>query len=287
MVEKYPYRIRILTALLLTGSVAFSAALFAQNYPQPPSYPPQQLDQLVARIALYPDPLLAQVLTASTYWDQIPDAAAWARAHSYLNGDQLSRAIDEDRLPWDPSVLGLLGFPSVLHQMAGDMNWTEQLGNAVLADRAAVMDAVQRQRQLALNYGYLASNEYYRVVPAPGAIEILPVDPGFIYVPFYNPAVVFFRPRPGFFVGGAITFGPRIFIGAFAPFGWGGIGLNWRSHVILLNNRPWERRWDNRNVYVHHYDYVRPRAEGPRMERHEMREWHEPEHRAPEHRERR
>jgi len=282
MVVKRAHGVRLLTVLLLS-----SLALFAQNYPPPPAYPPPQLDQLVARIALYPDPLLAQVLTASTYANEIPDAAAWSRAHSYLNGDQLAHAIDEDHLPWDPSVLGLLAFPSVLNQLAGDMSWTEQLGNAVLADRAAVMDAVQRQRQLAMNYGYLQSNAYYRVVPAPGAIEIVPVDPAFIYVPFYNPAVVFFRPRPGFFVGGAITFGPRIFIGgAFAPFGWGGIGLNWRSHAILLNHRPWERTWANRGVYVHRYDYVRPRAEGPRMERHEMHEWHEPEHRAPERHER-
>src|SRR5581483_10132855 len=182
-------------------------------------------------------------------------------------------------------ILGLLQFPSVLDQMANDMSWTQALGSAVLGDRAAVMDAVQHQRQLALNYGYLASNAYYRVVPAPGDIQILPVDPAWIYVPYYDPRVVYYRPRPGLYVGGAITFGPRVLIGgAFAPFGWGGIGLNWRSHFLVLNGRSWDRRFDNRDRYVHRYDYVRPRYEGPRVEHHEMHEYREPEHRAPERR---
>src|SRR6202035_5176051 len=96
---------------------------------------PPQLDQLVSRIALYSDPLLAQVLTASTYWSEIPEAAAWADDHSYLTGDALARAIQEDNLPWDPSVLALLPFPSVLNMMARDMGWTQALGNAVLAQR--------------------------------------------------------------------------------------------------------------------------------------------------------
>jgi Protein of unknown function (DUF3300) len=118
------------------------------------------LDQLVSRIALYPDGLLAQVLTASTYANEIPDAAAWANQHSYLRGDDLARAIQEDNLPWNPSVVALLPFPSVLDQMARDMAWTQQLGNAVLAQRGNVMDAVQRMRQQAYDYGYLRSNPY-------------------------------------------------------------------------------------------------------------------------------
>ena len=185
---------------------------------QAPYYPPQQLEQMVAQIALYPDPLLAQVLTASTFWNQIPDAAGWARAHSYLPPDQLSRAISEDALPWDPSVLALLPFPSVLDIMGGNMAWTQDLGNAVLSNRAAVMDAIQDQRSRALSYGYLRTTPQYRVVnAAPGDIEILPVNPALIYVPYYDPTVVFYRPRPGFFIGGAITFGPGIGIGVFAP----------------------------------------------------------------------
>ena len=191
------------------------------QYPQaPPAYiPPEQLNATVQRIALYPDPLLAQIMTASTFGDQIPQAAAWANQHSYLHDQQLAAAIQEDQLPWDPSVLALLPFPQVLNMMAGDPAWTQALGNAVLTNRGAVMDAVQQMRQEAYNYGYLRSNTYDNVITEPGAVQILPVNPGLLYVPVYNPAVVFVRPRPGFFVGGAITFAPGITIGAaFAPF---------------------------------------------------------------------
>src|ERR1700676_325925 len=113
---------------------------------QPPLLPPGELERLVSRVALYPDPLIAQVLAAATFSDQIPDAARWADQHHYLNGDALARAISDDRLPWDPSVQALLPFPSVLDMMASDMNWTSQLGNAFLAQNADVMDAVQRMR---------------------------------------------------------------------------------------------------------------------------------------------
>jgi hypothetical protein len=202
---------------------------------------PQQLAQLVQSIALYPDPLLAQVLTAATYSNEIPEAATWAVQHSYLTGDALARAIEADNLPWDPSVIALLPFPSVLDQMARDMGWTQALGNAVLAQRGDVMDAVQRMRQESMNYGYLRTNPYMRVVVVgPGQIEIIPVRPDFYYVPSYDPRVVFFPPRRGIYVGSAIRFGNGISIGlAFAPWGWGGAGFGWRDHSILLDHRPW------------------------------------------------
>jgi hypothetical protein len=235
---------------------------------------------MVARIALYPDPLLAQILTASTFSNQIPDAAGWARAHAYLNGDQLARAIQDDGLPWDPSVIALLPFPTVLDMLSGDMAWTQDMGNAVLANRAAMMDAVQRQRTLAQSYGYLRSNGQIRVVNAgPGDIEILPVDPAFVYVPYYNPYVVYARPRPGFLVGGAITFGPRIVVGSFAPWGWGSAAFGWREHRIVVNNRPWERTWVNRQTYAHPYAAPRAPYVDHRVERHELREYHGPERR--------
>src|SRR4029077_12720391 len=119
---------------------------------------PDQLDQLVSRIALYPDPLLAQILAAATYPDQIPDAARWADQHHYLNGQALADAIQGDDLPWDPSVQALLPFPSVLQMMASDMNWTTDLGNAFLDQETEVMDAIQRERRKARDYGYLRSN---------------------------------------------------------------------------------------------------------------------------------
>src|SRR5580700_8814262 len=141
------------TLVVLAGMVA--APVFGQA---PPSFTPPQLDQLVARIALYPDPLLAQILAAATYPDAIPPAAQWADQHHYLTGQALADAITGDQLPWDPSVQALLPFASVLDMMNGDMNWTSELGNAFLAQQQDVMDAVQRQRSAAQRYGYLRSN---------------------------------------------------------------------------------------------------------------------------------
>ena len=246
--------------------------------PQAPNYPQDQLQTLVGRIALYPDPLLAQILSASTYSSVIPDAAGWARGHSNLTGDQLARAIREDGLPWDPSILALLPFPTVLDMMSGDMGWTQQLGNAVLANRGSVMDAVQQQRQIAQSYGYLRNSDQLRVVGGAGNIQILPTDPGLLYVPYYNPYVVYSRPRPGFFVGSAITFGPRIGISAFLPLGWGGARFGWTDHRIFVNNRPWERSWGNRETYVHPYENRAPFVEH-REEHHDLHEYRGFEHR--------
>ena len=234
---------------------------------------PPQLDQLVQRIALYPDPLLAQILTASTYWDQIPDAASWADQHSYLKGDALAAAIQADHLQWDPSVLGLLPFPSVLDMLAQDQAWTEQLGNAVLNQRPEVMDAVQRMRRLARQYGYLAPNGYVNVVDSGGYIEVLPLNPAVIYVPWYDPYVVFAPPRPGVVVTTAIRFGPAITIGAtFGTWGWWiGSGFVWPAHTILIDHRPWVRVWGNRFGYVHPYAPPWVRPVGPRVEVHRFK----------------
>jgi Protein of unknown function (DUF3300) len=234
---------------------------------------PPQLDQLVARIALYPDPLLANILTASTYWNEIPEAAAWADEHSYLKGDALARAIEEDHLQWDPSILALLPFPSVLDMMARDMAWTEQLGNAVLTQNADVMAAIQRMRHLAMSYGYLTTNGYINVTSAGGYIQILPVNPEVIYVPYYDPLVVFAPPRPGFAIGGAIRFGPGVTIGGvFGGWGWWlGSGFIWPSHTILIDRRPWGRVWVNRAEYIHPYVHPWVRPVGPRVEVHRRR----------------
>jgi hypothetical protein len=235
----------------------------------PPPMAPQQLDGLVNRIALYPDPLLAQLLTAATYWDEIPDAAAWANQHAFLKGDALNQAMQADNLPWDPSVLALLPFPTVLDMMAHDPDWAGQLGNAVLNQRADVMDAVQRLRHEARGYGYLASNSDIDVVDNGGYIEIQPFNPYMYYVPVYDPFIVFAPPRPGFFVGGAIRFGPPVTLGlTFGRFGWFGAGFGWGSHAVLIDHRPWVRTYENRGGYVHPYarPYVRP-AE-PQHEQH-------------------
>ena len=246
-----------------------------QQQPAPPPMAPQQLDQLVQRIALYPDPLLAQVLTASTFWDQIPAAATWAQQHSYLTGDPLAQAIQADNLPWDPSVLALLPFPTVLDMMARDPQWTGALGNAVLSQRSDVMDAIQRQRHVARGYGYLAPNAYDNVVDNGGYLEIQPINPAYYYVPVYSPAVVFYAPRPGFVIGGAVRFGPTVVIGpSFGVFGWGGAGFGWGGHTILIDHRPWGRTFYNRGAYVHAYAHPYVHSAGPRVESHGHAEEH-------------
>jgi Protein of unknown function (DUF3300) len=272
---------KILSVLVVFAALALTSPLFAQNPPPtyaadqsqapPPSFAPEQLDQLVGRIALYPDALLSQVFAAATFPDQIPEAAKWADEHHYLHGQELANAIQEDQLPWDPSVQALLPFPSVLDTMASDPNWTRDLGNAFLAQQQDVMDAVQRERHKAQQYGYLRSNEQIVVGGGP-YVTINPVDPGYIVVPYYDPGVVFFAPRPGFFVGGGIRFGFGVGIGGFfRPWGWGYSRFDWGGHRLYINDHPWGRTWVNRGVYVHPYEGVRRFGPGARVpERHEV-----------------
>jgi len=261
---------------LLVGGVC------AMSQAPPPSMGPGELDNLVQRIALYPDALLANILTAATYPDQIPEADQWADQHAALHGDALAHAIAEDHLSWDSSVQALLPFPQVLETMARDMGWTQKLGDAVLAQRPDVMDAVQRMRKAAQRFGYLQTNTYYNVAIAGGFIEINPISPGVFVVPVYDPAIVFVAPRPGFAVRAAISFGPRISLGvAFAPWGWGpGVfaRFDWGRHAWFVNNHEWARTWVNRREYAHptglpHYEKVH------RMESHKVPAARRPEER--------
>jgi len=268
---------RIRTALLTTIAILAAVPSFAQG--PPPLMRPAELDRLVAPIALYPDPLLAQVLAAATYSDQLPDAERWADEHHYLAGDALANAISNDQLPWDPSVQALLPFPSVLDTLTRDMNWTRQLGDAFLDQEQDVMDAVQRMRQQARDFGYLRSNGQVVVSGGP-YISIVPVNPAVIYVPYYDPAVVYVRPRPGFAVGAAIRFNFGVSIGvAFRPWGWGYNRFDWGGHAVFINNAPWGRTWVNRNVYVHPYTVRRFEAARP-AERHAIEQRNERERNA-------
>jgi hypothetical protein len=265
---KLTVRLVVLSALVVASSTrsAFAQAPLPPLQPPPapspaalpppqapPVYPPAELDRIVSPIALYPDPLLAQVLAASTYADQIPDAARWADEHHMLAGPAMTSAIAADQVPWDPSVQALLPFPSVLDMMASAMPWTQELGNAFLAQHADVMDAVQRMRRQAASFGYLRSNPQVVVSTGP-YIEILPVNPAFVVVPYYNPAVVFVAPRPGFRVATAVGFGYGVSVGAvWGPWGWGATHFAWATHGVIVANAPWGRTWANRVTYVHPY----------------------------------
>ncbi|MCU1257090.1 MAG: hypothetical protein JWM83_3389 [Candidatus Angelobacter sp.] len=238
-----------------------------------PYFAPQQLDRMVSRVALYPDPLLAQTLAAATFPDEIPDAANWADEHHYLTGNQLAAAIEGDQLPWDPSVQALLPFPAVLHMMASDMRWTDDLGNAFLGQEQDVMFAVQRMRQRARDYGYLRSGPQIIVGGGP-YITILPARADYVVVPYYDPVVVYARPRPGFFIGGAIGFRFGVVLGAsYRPWGWGYNRIAWDRRVVFINNAPWQRTWGNRHEYVH--PYAIRRYEGREHEHRDYREFRE------------
>jgi hypothetical protein len=214
-----------------------------------------------------------------------------------LSGQALASAIQADQLPWDPSVQALLPFPSVLRMMASDMQWTSALGNAFLAQQQDVMDAVQRERHKAYDYGYLRSNGQVVVTGGP-YIAIAPYDPAFMVVPYYNPGVVFFAPRSGLVVGGAIRFGFGVSLGvAFRPWGWGVVGYNrfdWGGHAVFFDNARWGRTWVNRGVYVHPYPNVRryspaqrvpeghalhPESQHERQDARQGRSYHEEHHR--------
>ena len=239
---------RLILAVLSLSLLALPA--LAQSAPY---YSPEQLDHMVSPIALYPDPLLAQVLAAATFPDQIPDASRWADQHHYLSGPELAEAIQADQLPWDPSVQALLPFPSVLYRMSSDMRWTSDLGNAFLGNQQEVMFAVQRMRQRARDYGYLRTGPQIIVAGGP-FITIMPARPDYIVVPYYDPYVVYARPRPGFVLAAAISFRFGVGVGvAFRPWGWGYNRIAWDRRVIVINNSPWHRDWHNRDEYVHPY----------------------------------
>lgn len=260
---RYPRSFQRSVLLLATCGVLaglLPAALKAQG--PPPSYRPEEVEDMVNRIALYPDPLIAQILPAATYPDQIPDAAHWSDEHHYLRGDDLAHAIVADHLPWDPAVQSLLPFPSVLEMMASDMNWTSAIGNAFLSQQGDVMEAIQRLRRRARDYGYLRSSSAVMVGGGP-YITILPVRPDYVCVPVYDPHVVFFAPRAGFYAGSTVAFGFGISLGyAFRPWGWGESHFAWDRHEVYVGESRWDRNWDNRRVYVHPYRGVE-RWSGP------------------------
>ena len=154
-------------------------------------YTPSELDTLVSTIALYPDPLLVHVLGASVHVDDIPRASAFANANRHLKGDDLAYAIERAELEYDESVIALIPFPDVLRKMSKYATWTKQLGEAVEMQKADVMDAVQRMRKVAHKNGYLQSDDKVAVT-VDDNVSIQPVREEYVYVPEYDPRVVYY-----------------------------------------------------------------------------------------------
>jgi len=171
---------------LLVAMIALPLMANAQT-----RYTPSELDTLVATIALYPDPLLVHVLDASVYVDDIPRASAFATAHRHLSGDGLASAIERADLEFDESVIALIPFPDVLRKMSKYATWTKQLGEAVDMQKADVMDAVQRMRRVAHRNGYLSSDDKIAVT-IDDNVSIQPVREEYVYVPEYDPRVVYY-----------------------------------------------------------------------------------------------
>jgi hypothetical protein len=221
----------------------------ADNAPQAQPLTPDQLDQLVAPLALYPDNLVAQVLAASTYPTQVVEADRWRQAQGNAPAEQVAAAADGQN--WDPSVKALTAFPTVLAQMDKNLQWTTDLGNAYYNQPQDVMDAVQAMRQKAQAAGNLRSTPQQTVSATPGGpITIAPANPTVVYVPVYDPWAVYgypfapfpgyyYYPPPGIFFGGlAIGFGIGIGIGFFGHWGWGWghWGMGWHSHAVFFNH---------------------------------------------------
>lgn len=219
--------------------------------PPPQAYQalgPDQLNQLVAPIALYPDSLVAQVLAAATYPDQVADADHFVQDNQGVPPAQLAQMADGQ--PWDPSVKALTAFPSVLANMDRNLDWTTQLGNAYYNQPQDVMDAVQAMRQQAYQRGDLRSTPQYNVQYRESDIVIAPVNPEVVYVPYYDPWAIYgFRPwyawyapprPPGlvFFGGLALGFGVGIVLTAWRPWGWGWghWGFAWGPHPYVMYN---------------------------------------------------
>jgi hypothetical protein len=249
------------------------AAAHAQTAAAPPApdqsqqlLKPEELDQLLAPIALYPDTLLAEILMASTYPLEVVQADRWATENKNLKGDQLKAAVDKQS--WDDSVKALVATPSVLSMMSTKLDWTQKLGDAVLAQQPDVMDAVQRLRAKAQANNKLASTKEQKVTTTQqqgrDVIVIEPAVPDTIYVPYYDPAVVYgawpyasyppyYFPPPYGYVSGALlatglAFGAGYALGRWTSGGnyWGG-GLNWGNRNINVN-RPVNINTGNINV---------------------------------------
>jgi hypothetical protein len=248
----------------------------SNSAPAPVPFTAEQLDSMVAPIALYPDALVAQVLAAATNPDRVEEAEQWMSQNTNLAGASLEQAVDQQS--WDPSVKALTQFPSVLSNLAGNLSWTSSLGQAFANQQSEVMAAVQVMRAKAQAAGTLQSNSQITVTqPNPTTIVIQPANPQVVYVPQYNPTVVFgapvvvplYVPPPVPVAAVGLYFGSGITIGAtFGGGGWGGgfgwgwhaWGVNWGccggsgSTTIIYNHNTYinNHTWNNNNYNGYH-----------------------------------
>lgn len=253
----------VLPVVLL--SAAWSPFLRADEGPpaSTPSPPPpaqtqytqqsaEELQRLVAPIALYPDSLVAQVLAASTFPDQVVQADRWLLAHPELQGEDLGKAVDSQA--WDPSVKALTAFASVMGNMDKNLAWTSSLGDAYYNQQAAVMDAVQTMRKRAQAAGTLQTTPQQTVATQDASVVIQPADPEMVYVPAYDPWLAYgdpvlawpgWYPYPGIWYDGpALLFGVGFGLAYFGGFGWGWghWGFDWRGRYARYDNARYYSR---------------------------------------------
>ncbi len=206
--------------------------------PQYATKTPEQLQQVVAPIALYPDSLVAQILAAATFPEQVVEADRWVQAHPNLKGDALAKAVNQQ--PWDPSVKALTAFPSVLEKMDKDLSWTSTLGDAYFNQEADVMEAVQVMRQKAQKAGNLKTTPQQVVKTEDSTISIEPASAEVVYVPEYNPTVVYDEDSD-------VSFEVGVVVGFLVAYEW-----SWWY---------WECDWHHHYAeYYHHRYYSRSRT---------------------------
>ena len=216
-----------------------------------------EIDQLTATIALYSDPLIGQILTAATYPLEVVEAHRWLQdpANAALRGDELAAALQQQS--WDLSIKSLVPFPQVLQMMDSNLDWTERIGDAFLAQQDAVMDSIQRLRQRAAAAGSLHTTPQQTVSVEDQAIEIEPTDPAVVYVPYYDPNVIYgpwpwpdespfiLLPPPGIIIGGGLWIGFSIGFPILGPL-WGWNRWDWHHHRLDIRSGssggagPWE-----------------------------------------------
>ena len=240
---------------LLVLMIAVAPMLFAQEPAAKPVFKPEEIEQLVAPVALYPDSLLSQILIASTYPLEIVQADRWVKKNEKLKGDALTAALEKEK--WDPSVKSLVNFPQVLSMMGEKLDWTQKLGDAFLAQQKEVMDSVQKLRAKAHAEGNLKTTNEQKVIVQEKIIVIEPADPQVVYVPVYNPTVVYGAwPYPAYppayyhppgYAAGAFVAG--VAIGAAWGYAWGGCNWHGGDVDIDVNRNANINRNINRDQY--------------------------------------